>query len=214
MFLSKYIINSITEFILLDKPLLGLNFDGFRCSSYQNRSVTPDSPTNYIDDSFRVFSDVGINCIRIPIHWESYEKNPAEFNDEIDNISDNANRYNIFCIYDNHQWECSSYLGYGIGFPNSLLLPEFHKDNPEKTSLDPPSYEDLENFWNNWWDRKLKTDDGKDGWEKQLEYLEQVVRRVKDKKSTFGFEILNEPQVFRQGDFKLVGNYHGYILER
>ena len=28
---------------------------------------------------------------------------------------------------------------------------------------------------------------------------------------SLGFEILNEPQVFRQGDFKNVGNYHDYI---
>jgi hypothetical protein len=172
-----------------------------------------EPPTNYVDDSFKVFSEVGINCIRIPIYWESYEKNPDEFNKEIDNISYTADKYNLSCIYDNHQWECSSYLGYGIGFPNSLLSTHFHKDDPEKNSLNPPSNEDLENFWNNWWERKLKTVDGKDGWDKQSEYLEQVIRRVKDKKSTLGFEILNEPQVFRQGDFKIVGNYHKNILE-
>ena len=51
-------------------------------------------------------------------------------------------------------------------------------------------------------------------WDKQLEYLEQVVRSVNDNKSTLGFEILNEPQVFRQGDFKTVGIYHEYVLER
>jgi hypothetical protein len=93
-------------------------------------------------------------------------------------------------------------------------MPYFHKDEPEKTSMNPPSDLDLRNFWNNWWDRKLVTVNGKDGWNTQLEYLEKVVNQVKDNKSTFGFEILNEPQVHRLGDFEKVGDYHNYILER
>ncbi len=101
----------------------------------------------------------------------------------------------------------------GLVFPTSLLKQYFHKDDPKKTSMNPPINEDLRNFWNNWWDRKFVSVDGKDGWDSQLDYLEKVVKRVKDNKSTLGFEILNEPQVHRWNDFKIVGNYHKYILE-
>jgi hypothetical protein len=197
----------------MDNFLFGVNFNCFRCATYQNRSNMPEPPDSYIDDSFKIFHEEGLNCIRIPIYWESYEHNPDEFIKELVHISSTADKYNIFCIYDNHQWECSSYLGYGIGFPNSLLKQYYPKDDPKKTSMNPPSGNDIRNFWNNWWDRKLETAEGIDGWNAQLEYLEKVVNQVKDSKSTFGFEILNEPQVHRWSDFKNVGKYHNYILD-
>jgi hypothetical protein len=214
MSITKYIIiNTYNQRLKLENFLFSLNFNVLKCATYQNR-ILPESPKDYIDDSFKIFSESGINCIRIPIHWESYEKNKDEFLEELNFLSNTADKYNILCIYDNHQWKCSSYLGYGIGFPNSLLISYFHKDNPEGNSQNAPNNDDLKNFWNNWWDRKLTTIDGKDGWDAQLDYLEKVVERVKDKKSTLGFEILNEPQVYRQGDFHKVGNYHNYILEK
>ena len=52
-----------------------------------------------------------------------------------------------------------------------------------------------------WWDRKLITAEGKEGWDAQLEYFTIVVNNLKDKKSTYGFEILNEPQVFQTKGF-------------
>ena len=191
-----------------------MNFGSFKCASYQNRLVTLRPPDNYIEDSFKIFSEARINRIRIPLYWESYEKNPEGFTQELDIISESADKFNILCIYDNHQWGCSSYFGYGIGFPNSIILPNFHKNNPEKSSLNSPIRKDLEKFWNGWWDRKLIDDDGKEGWDVQLEYFESVIKRVKNKKSTLGFEILNEPQVFRQGDFKKVGKYHKYVIDK
>jgi hypothetical protein len=193
--------------------LLGVNFHGFACASYQNRLVTPKPPTEYITDSFKIFKEAGIKCIRFPFYWESYEKNPEEFNKELDNISSVADKYDILCIYDNHQWECSSYIGEGIGFPNSLLIRSFGSDPLTKNSSGQPSIQDLKKFWNGWWDRKLETTTGKDGWDAQLEFLEEVIKRVKDRNSTLGFEILNEPKVFRQVDFGKVGNYHNYIIK-
>ena len=64
-----------------------------------------------------------------------------------------------------------------------------------------------------WWDRKIETIRGKDGWDAQLEFLEGVIKRLKQKNSILGFEILNEPQVFRQVKFKKVANYHDYIIK-
>ncbi|HEY6164174.1 MAG TPA: hypothetical protein VIW25_04645, partial [Nitrososphaeraceae archaeon] len=105
----------------------------------------------------------------------------------------------LLCIYDNHQWECSSYIGEGSGFPNSILIGSFE---PHSDPSSRPSRQDLKKFWNGWWDRKFETIGGKDGWDPQLEFLEGVIKRLKDKNSTLGFEILNEPQVFRQVDFR------------
>jgi hypothetical protein len=196
----------------VDKLKIGINFHGFKCACYQNRSLD-DPPENYISDSFKIFSENGLNCIRIPVYWESYEKDPDGFIQELDTISNEADKYEIECIYDNHQWNCSSFLGFGIGFPNSILSLVFKNKQTSENSLEPPSKTDLTKFWNDWWDRKIKNSELKDGWEMQLEFLQTVIERVNHKKSTFGFEILNEPQVFRQKDFKIVGNYHYYFLK-
>jgi hypothetical protein len=197
----------------MESFLLGVNFQGCACASYQNRLVTPTPPNEYITDSFKIFKKAGIQCIRFPLYWESYEKDPEEFNEELDKISSLADKYDILCIYDNHQWECSSYIGEGIGFPNSLLIQLFGSGPPIRNSLGRPSRQDLKKFWTGWWDRRLETTKGKDGWDAQLEFLQGVIKRVKYRKSTLGFEILNEPQVFRQVDFRKVGNYHDYIIK-
>jgi hypothetical protein len=192
---------------------IGVNFEGFKCADYQNRPEVIQSPKNYISDSFKIFAENGLNCVRVPVYWESFEKDPPGFKEELDNISNQADKYNISCIYDNHQWMCSSYLGYGRGFPNSILRPFFNRDNPENFSLNKPNHEDLEKFWNAWWDRKLITAEGKEGWDVQLEYFTTAVNNLKDKKSTYGFEILNEPQVFRQKDFKNVSHYNDFFMK-
>ena len=104
--------------------------------------MTPKPTIGYIPDPSKIFK-AGIQCIRFPLLWESCEKNPEEFNQELDNISSAAGKYDILCIYDNHQWECSSYIGEGIGFPNSLLIGscELHSDPSGR-----PSIQDLK-FW-------------------------------------------------------------------
>lgn len=61
------------------------------------------------------------------IYWESFEKDPNGFIHELETISDEADKNDIICIYDNHQWECSSFLGRGIGFPNSIMSIIFKK---------------------------------------------------------------------------------------
>jgi cellulase (glycosyl hydrolase family 5) len=194
----------------LESFLLGVNFHGFGCASHQNNSRDPKPPKAYMADSFKIFKEAGIQCIRFPLYWESYEKNSEEFIEELDNVSSIAEEYDISCIYDNHQWECSSYLGEGIGFPNSLLINSFE---PDPNSSRKPSIQQLKKFWDGWWDRKLKTTEGKDAWDAQLEFILEVRKRVKNKNSTLGFEVLNEPQVFRQADFRKVGNYHDHIIK-
>ena len=52
---------------------IGVNFDGFKISDYQNRSkLIP--PQRYIQDSFKICREHGIDIVRIPVYWESYEK--------------------------------------------------------------------------------------------------------------------------------------------
>ncbi|MDP8906636.1 MAG: cellulase family glycosylhydrolase, partial [Thermoproteota archaeon] len=192
--------------------LVGVNFDAIKISAHQNREMI-SPPNNYIGDSFRIFVECGLNCVRIPFYWESFEKDPNGFIKELETISEEADKNGLMCIYDNHQWECSSFLGHGIGFPNSLLSIAFQRNPPNGDYWDPPIKIELKKFWSQWWDRKLANSENKDGWELQQDLLQIVIDKLDNKKSTLGFEILNEPQVFRSSDFKKVSNYHNFMVE-
>ena len=193
---------------------IGLNFDGIKVSDYQNRSKPLQPPQEYVQDSFNIFMSHGIDMVRIPVYWESYENDPAGFIEELNLISNEADKNHISCIYDNHQWECSSLLGYGIGFPNSIVSPIFQDNSLNRDPYKHPSKKEVEKFWNHWWDRKIKSTDGEDGWTKQFEFIQKVIQTVDNKKSTAAFELLNEPQVFRHGDFKKVSKYHDNLLSK
>ena len=67
----------------MENFLYGVNLHGFACAIRQNRVVTPKPPTEYINDSFNILKQAGIQCIRLPVYWESYEKNPEEFNQDL-----------------------------------------------------------------------------------------------------------------------------------
>ena len=192
---------------------IGVNFDGFKISDCQNCSkLIP--PQRYIQDSFKIFREHGMDIVRIPVYWESYEKDPEGFIEELNLISEEADKNNISCLYDNHQWECSSFLGYGIGFPNSIVSQLYQNNSSEHDSFKPPSKEDIEKFWNGWWDRAIKSFDGGDGWDLQMDFFQRVIETVNNKTSTIGFELLNEPQVFRHSDFKKVSSYHDNLLNK
>jgi hypothetical protein len=209
----KYAIKYNGDEILLNKKLLplklmGVNFHGYGSAAYQNRS-TPFPPQNYIDDSFRIFADNGITSVRVTFHWESWELDANQCRQDLNAIADSADKYGIMCIYDNHQWECSSWIGFGIGMPNSLMSGYYEKG----TDGHIPNYSTKKDFWNKWWNRKIKTINGVDAWEAQLDYLKDIVKLLKNHKSTFGFEVLNEPEVFEISHYKKVGCYHDYMIK-
>ena len=47
------------------------------------------------------------------------------------------------CIYDNHQWFVSSWIGYGIGIPNSIMSRYFSQVDANTQT----KYDDLVRFW-------------------------------------------------------------------
>jgi Cellulase (glycosyl hydrolase family 5) len=192
----------------LQLQLIGVNFHGYESSSYQNRS-TPPPPENYIENSFRIFADSGITCVRVTFYWESWELNRDRCLDDLGAIADSADKHGIACIYDNHQWECSSWIGNGIGMPNSVMSRYYEMTPAERAA----NYNTKKNFWNRWWNRKIETAGGKDGWDAQLSYFADIIRRFNNRKSTFGFEILNEPEVFSLSHYNKIRQYHDYMIK-
>ncbi|MGB7636994.1 MAG: cellulase family glycosylhydrolase [Nitrososphaeraceae archaeon] len=155
-----------------------------------------------------MFADSGITCVRVTLHWESWEYDPGQFQADLKRITEAADKHGILCIYDNHQWECSSWIGYGIGMPNSVMSKYYEKSSADNE----PNYDIKKDFWNRWWNREIITAEEVDGWDAQLDYLKRIVKPLKDRKSTFGFEILNEPEVFSLSHYQKVGHYHDYMI--
>jgi hypothetical protein len=143
----------------------------------------------------------------VPFYWESWELDPSSCCQDLIAIAEAADNYDIKCIYDNHRWECASWLGWGIGMPNSLISQYY-----EKRTRNVPDHNSIRDFWNRWWNRQIKNTEGIDGWDAQVEYL-KIVNQLKDRKSTLGFEILNEPEVFSLSHYRKVGHYHDYVVK-
>lgn len=99
-------------------------------------------------------------------------------------------------------------MGWGIGMPYSIVSSLYKNRNGQK-----PDDTEIRDFWNNWWDQKLKTVDGEDAWSAQVRFLSSIVNRVKARRSTFGFEILNEPELYNISHYRKVGTYHEYMVK-
>ncbi len=202
--------DSISNTQTIHPPLLmGVNFHSYGSSAYQNR-YTPLPPRNYVEDSFKIFADNQITCIRVTIFWESYELDLHQFSEDLNLIGEEADKYGITCIYDNQQWECSSWMGCGIGMPNSIMSTYYEK----KIASHASNYNIKKDFWKRWWNRRVKTVDGVDGWDAQLAFLKDIIKLLRYRKSTFGFEVLNEPEVFEMSHYRKVGQYHNYMIKQ
>ena len=104
------------------EPINGVAMKGANVSVKQNNYDVPSPPPNYIDDSFRLISEAGLNHVRFLIYWEAYEMNPEAFMKEIQSVAAAGDKWGVKIIYDNHQWHTSSWLERkGTGFPTSVF---------------------------------------------------------------------------------------------
>ena len=195
-------------------PFLGVDMNGLNTSSSQAKNFTSSShfPVNYYDDSFRVLSQAGMNHVRFIYFWESYEKNPTLFMNELNTVAQAADKWGIKVVYDNHNFHTSSWLDQqrGIGFPWSLF-----KDNrtayPFGSGGGTP-FPGSKAWWTNWWDRSIKDSSGTDGWTLLADFLKKIVNTVDKHPSTLGYEILSEPQVHSTDQWSKIGQFNTFMV--
>ncbi|HJR48195.1 MAG TPA: hypothetical protein VJ799_08590 [Nitrososphaeraceae archaeon] len=60
-------------------PHVGMNMRGYYTGMSQMRDVEFYFPSDYYEESFKIFSQSGIEFIRYLFFWESYEKDPFSF---------------------------------------------------------------------------------------------------------------------------------------
>ena len=143
---------------------IGVNVRGLYTSLQHERYPDSVFPKNYYEDSFRLIHDAGMNAVRYVFYWEAYEKNPELFMQESQTVARTADRYGIRVIYDNHQYQTSSWLDPKnvTGFPASL----FHDINGplyERGSGGKTHHESSKIWWTKWWNRSIKDASGADG---------------------------------------------------
>jgi hypothetical protein len=198
------------------RPFIGVNMRGYYTSSIlENRPFGNTSfPANYYEDSFRAISQAGMNFVRYLLYWESYEKNPSQFMSELNIVAKTADKYKIKVLYDNDQYHTSSWLepDRGYGLPSSLF-----EDNPSYDFGGGGGFESDqptgENWWTDWWNRSVEDTNGTDGWTLQANFLKRIVNAVDKNPSTLGYEILNEPHVYKQDQWEKIGKFNTFITD-
>ena len=191
-------------------PFQGVNFLGYYTTLPESIDNHRPIPANYFDESFRIISQTGLDVIRYLVTWESFEKHPSLFIDELFKVAQLADKWKLNVVYTNNQFHISSWLdpSSGYGFPSALF--ENNKNLPYNGG-GASDNETAELWWSNWYNRSISDVSGNDGWTLQAEYLKKIVNSVDNHTSTLGYEILNEPQVYSADQWKKIGNYNTFI---
>jgi hypothetical protein len=189
---------------------IGVNFGAVQAAYYQNRSnINP--PCHYVEDSMKILSQAGIRTIRVPFYWESYERSRQEFYSDLFHILEHASINNLQVVLDNHHWQTGSWLGWGLGFPNSVLSVCYPKNRFGQRR---PNYDHVRGFWFRFWDRTARDTQGRDVWERQVEFLKEVVTLTRDHPAVVAYEILNEPEIWRKKDYFKINRYNAFMLSQ
>ena len=192
------------------EKIIGVNMKGMYTSLNYERFPSITIPTDYYDQSFKLIKNIGMNHIRYVLYWEAYENNPSLFLQELENVANIADKWGLKIIYDNHQYHTSSWFDEkrGTGFPSFLFDKSLYPINSGITT----SNNSTELWWTNWWNRNIIDQNNKiDGWNLQANFLKTIVKLLDNYNSTYGYEILNEPQIFSQDQWLKIGKYYKYM---
>jgi hypothetical protein len=190
--------------------LMGVAMRGNHTSEKQTEENEIVAPGNYYEESFKLIHDAGMNHVRYLLYWESYEKNPSQFMEELETVARTADKWGLKVLYDNHQWHTSSWLeSRATGFPSFLFEgnPELEMDSGGNTND-----EGARIWWTDWWNRSVKDTSGNDGWSLLSEFLTKLVNTLDSHPSTIGYEILSEPQIHSDDQWEKVGQFNTFMV--
>jgi Cellulase (glycosyl hydrolase family 5) len=190
--------------------LMGVAMRGNHTSEKETEENEIVAPRNYYEESFKLIHDAGMNHVRYLLYWESYEKNPSQFMEELETVARTADKWGLKVLYDNHQWHTSSWLeSRATGFPSFLFEgnPELEMDSGGNTND-----EGARIWWTDWWNRSVKDSSGNDGWSLLSEFLTKLVNTLDSHPSTIGYEILSEPQIHSDDQWEQVGQFNTFMV--
>jgi hypothetical protein len=190
--------------------LMGVAMRGNHTSEKETEENEIVAPRNYYEESFKLIHDAGMNHVRYLLYWESYEKNPSQFMEELETVARTADKWGLKVLYDNHQWHTSSWLeSRATGFPSFLFEgnPELEMDSGGNTNDEGAGI-----WWTDWWNRSVKDTSGNDGWSLLSEFLTKLVNILDSHPSTVGYEILSEPQIHSDDQWEQVGQFNTFMV--
>jgi hypothetical protein len=190
--------------------LMGVAMKGNHTSEKEIGDDENEAPDNYFEESFKLIHDAGMNHVRYLLYWESYEKNPSQFIEELETVAKTADKWGLKVLYDNHQWHTSSWLEeQATGFPSFLFegKPELEMGSGGNTND-----EGARIWWTDWWDRSVTDTDGNDGWTLLSGFLTKLVETLDRHPSTVGYEILSEPQIHSDDQWVKVGQFNTFMV--
>ena len=168
--------------------------------------------TSYVSESMKHIRLSGFNAIRVPYYWEAYVNDPTSFMAEIELIAKKAQENNICVIFDNHHFYTSSHWNLdvegkssGRGFP-SFVVKNFPERNNDYIDTAGP-------FWNAFLSNSYSIN-GVKVWNVQWSFISKIVDKVDGYSSVAGYEILNEPHLFKQEHYDKLGDYHTFMAKK
>ena len=138
-------------------PLVGVNMRGYYTNIPQERDFKTQIPPNYYEESFKTLSQSGIDFVRYLFFWESFERDPFSFMNELKTVAQTADKWGIRILYANDQYHTSSWLEpkTATGFPASLF--ESNPAYPYGTGGAPgPKDVAAKKWWGDWLNRSVK----------------------------------------------------------
>ncbi|HEX2013804.1 MAG TPA: cellulase family glycosylhydrolase, partial [Nitrososphaera sp.] len=201
------------------KGLHGVNFIDpvLRTSGNQHLGADPAFVNRMVDAA----ADADFNVFRIPIRWNAYVYNEDNFVDELDLIARTANDNGIAVWVEFHHFDTTSHWKFyngnrvlesaGNGFPEFVV--KCYVVDPDKSYERDPA---VLQFWDDYYANKVKNSinncEGiRDVWEDQASFMEAMIQKIDHYPSVLGYEILNEPHVWRDSHYDRLGDLHTVI---
>ncbi len=195
--------------------LHGVNFIDPVLSKKERQDDVAPNP-GYVAKYMAFAKEYDFNVIRVPIYWEGYVGNEENFLAETELIAKEAQKHGIKVIYDNHHFFATSHWGAdihrgGIGFP-SILTDQYNPVGDGNTQSDNYGHAEVRAFWDDFYNNKVRN--VPDAWSLQANYMKAVIEKVDKYDNVLGYEILNEPHLWKKEHYADLGEYHTAIAKK
>jgi hypothetical protein len=196
--------------------LHGVNFIDRILERNEGSSKLPVK-TGYVDEFVAKAKESGFNLFRIPVTWEAYVDNKANFLEELDYLVKTANKHGIYVWIDFSHYEATSHWpykisAYGAGFPEFVV-------SCYKPTKDYERDPEIRAFWNDLYLNKVRDSSNSckrslDVWSLQASFMKDMIDKVDKYPNVIGYELLNEPHVWQDSHYDQLGELHTELAKK
>lgn len=195
--------------------LHGVNFIDPVLNRKEDRSQL-SKQTGFVDEFVAKAKRSDFNLFRIPVRWEAYVDNKANFLAELEYLVKTAKENNIVVWIGFHQYDATSNWGgkvsKGGGFPDFVVSCYKPTKGYER---DP----EVREFWNDYYKNKVRDSSNSckgtlDVWSLQADFMKDMIDVVDKYSNVMGYELLNEPHVWEDSDYDDLGVLHTELAKK